>query len=108
VLDPKLVLWGEGLVDLLSRNLDGAGPLHTVAPTVVVRRWGGRADPESAAELGRRTGAGLALYGSLLSAGRDSVRVRATLFDVARGRAVDEWELGEAREGLVRLTEEGR
>ena len=64
VLDPKLALWREGLVDLLSRNLDGAGPLRTVAPTTVIRRWTGRADPESAGDLGRRTGAGLALYGS--------------------------------------------
>ena len=42
VLDPKLELWHEGLVDVLSRNLDGAGPLRTVSPTVVVRRWSGR------------------------------------------------------------------
>ncbi len=52
VLDSKLGLWREGMVDLLSRNLDGAGPLRTVSPTVVVRRWSGRADPQSAAELG--------------------------------------------------------
>src|SRR6266550_250821 len=57
VLDPKLDLWHEGLVDVLSRNLDGAGPLRTVSPTVVVRRWSGRADPTSAKELGRKTGA---------------------------------------------------
>ena len=31
VLDPALALWREGLVDLLSRNLDGAGPLRTRA-----------------------------------------------------------------------------
>ena len=92
VLDPALALWREGLVDLLSRNLDGAGPLRTVPPTTVIRRWQGRADPESAALLGRRTGAGLALYGSVLGAGRDSVRLRATLYDVARGRTVDELE----------------
>ena len=93
VLDPALALWREGLVDLLSRNLDGAGPLRSVAPTTVIRRWEGRADPESAAELGRRTGAGLALYGSVLRAGPDSVRIRATLYDVARGRPVEEWEV---------------
>ena len=93
MLDPALALWREGLVDLLSRNLDGAGPLRSVAPTTVIRRWEGRADPESAAELGRRTGAGLALYGSVLRAGPDSVRIRATLYDVARSRPVEEWEV---------------
>ena len=105
VLDSKLGLWREGLVDLLSRNLDGAGPLRTVPPTVVVHRWEGRADPEAAAELGRRTGAGLALYGSLLSAGRDSVRLRATLFDVGRERAIDEWEVGDAAERVDRAAD---
>jgi serine/threonine-protein kinase len=105
VVDPQLQLWREGLVDLLSRNLDGAGPLRTVSPTVVVRRWHGRADPESAGDLGRRTGAGLAVYGSLLSAGRDSVRMRATLFDVAHGRAVEEWDLRDASDRVDRLTD---
>lgn len=105
VFDSTHILWREGLVDLLSRNLDGAGPLTTVPPTVVVRRWTGRADPESAAELGRRTGAELALYGSLLGAGRDSVRVRATLFDVAGGETLGEWEVVDAADRMDRLTD---
>ena len=103
VLDSKLGLWREGMVDLLSRNLDGAGPLRTVSPAVIVRRWRGRADPESAAELGRRTGAGLALYGSLLTSGRDSVRVRATLLDVKRQSPLEEWELVEVADRMDRL-----
>jgi serine/threonine-protein kinase len=103
VLDPKLALWREGLVDLLSRNLDGAGPIRSVAPTVVIRRWRGRADPESAGELGRATGAGLAVYGSLLAMGPDSVRLRATLLDVARGRPLEEWEVGDAVDRMDRL-----
>jgi serine/threonine-protein kinase len=103
VLDSKLGLWREGMVDLLSRNLDGAGPLRTVSPTVVVRRWSGRADPQSAAELGRVTGAGLALYGSLLSSGRDSVRARVTLYDVKRQSPIEEWELVEDVSRIDRL-----
>jgi len=105
VLDPRLELWREGVVDLLSRNLDGAGPIRSVAPTVVVRRWQGRADRESAAELGRATGAGLVVYGSLLGAGRDSVRFRATLLDVAQGRTLEEWELSDEAERMDRLTD---
>jgi serine/threonine-protein kinase len=51
-LGPGLELWREGFVDLLSRNLDGAGQLRTVSPTVIVRRWsGGRADPVSVEAL---------------------------------------------------------
>jgi eukaryotic-like serine/threonine-protein kinase len=90
VLSPSLELWREGLVDLLSRNLDGAGPLRTVPPTTVIRRWKGRADPVGAAELGRRTGARLAVFGSLVPVGRDSARLRITLFDVAEGRSLAE------------------
>src|SRR5438105_9814938 len=33
VLAPNLTPWREGLVDVLSANLDGAGPLRTVSPT---------------------------------------------------------------------------
>ncbi len=105
VLDPKLALWREGLVDLLSRNLDGAGPLRTVAPTTVIRRWTGRADPESAGDLGRRTGAGLALYGSLLGAGPDSMRLRATLYDVAAARPIQEWELTDVADRVDRAAD---
>src|SRR3989442_280664 len=93
VFDRKLELWHEGLVDVLSRNLDGAGPLRTVPPTVVIRRWRGPADPASAAELARRTGAGLVLFGGIIGAGPDSARVSATVFDARSGRALAEVEL---------------
>ncbi|HUK63475.1 MAG TPA: serine/threonine-protein kinase, partial [Dongiaceae bacterium] len=65
VLDPSLALWHEGLVDVLSRTLDGAGPLRTVSPTLVVRRWQGRADAASAIALGRETGARTVVFGGL-------------------------------------------
>ncbi len=71
--------------DVLSRTLDGAGPVRTVSPTVVLQRWSGRADPASAEELGRRTGAGLVVYGAVAPRGRDSVSLRATLLDRAGG-----------------------
>ena len=58
VPDARLALWREGLVDVLSRNLDGAGPVRSVPPTTVIRRWSGRADRPSATELGRRTARG--------------------------------------------------
>ncbi|HEY7634608.1 MAG TPA: serine/threonine-protein kinase, partial [Gemmatimonadales bacterium] len=103
VLDPKLALWREGLVDLLARNLDGAGPLRAVPPTTVIRRWGGRADPLSAAELGRRTGARLAVFGSLVPAGGDSAHLRATLLDVAAEQPLAEFELHDAVSRIDRL-----
>ena len=93
VLGSGLSLWREGLVDLLSRNLDGAGPIRTVSPSVVVGRWSGRADPTSAATLGRRSGAGLAVFGSLIGVGGDSFRIDAAILDVDRARVLGEVRL---------------
>ena len=105
VLAPNVDLWREGLVDVLSRNLDGAGPLRTVAPTLVIRRWRGRADNVSAADLGRRTGARLVVFGALLGAGRDSIRLSATLFDIRSARALAEIEYRDAGDHMDRLTD---
>jgi serine/threonine-protein kinase len=93
VLGPGLGLWKEGLVDLLSRHLDGAGQLRTIAPSVIIRHWQGRADRPSTSALAHRTGAGLAVYGSLLRMGVDSARLSATLFDVRADRPIGEIEL---------------
>ena len=97
VLEPSLQVWREGMGDVLSRTLDGAGPIRTVSPSVVLRRWTGRADPASAEELGRRTGAGLVVYGAVVPRGRDSVTLRATLLDRAGGMGKTDIEVsGEA------------
>jgi DNA-binding SARP family transcriptional activator/TolB-like protein len=85
VLDPSLQIWHEGLVDVLSRDLDGAGPLRTVAQTVGLKRWHGRADRVSAEGFGHRTGAGLVVFGSIRKA-RDTVSVRATVLDLVSKR----------------------
>ncbi len=102
VLAPGLALWREGLVDVLSRTLDGAGPLRTVAPSTVIQRWHGRADAVSAADLGRATGARLVVYGTLQGVG-DSARADATLLDAATGRSIGEVTVREAQSHLDRL-----
>ncbi len=84
VLDPRLEAWREGLVDLVSASLDGAGPLRTVSPTVTVHRWRQRADPAGAEELARRTGARLVVFGRVVSAGPDSARVTLEILDAER------------------------
>jgi serine/threonine-protein kinase len=105
VLGADLELWREGLVDILARNLDGAGPLRTVSPTVVIRRWRGRADPESAAELGRRSGARLAVFGQLVGTSGDSVRISASLYDVVRGATMGEADLRGSKATIDRLAD---
>jgi serine/threonine-protein kinase len=105
VPDARLALWREGLVDVLSRNLDGAGPVRSVPPTTVIRRWSGRADRPSATALGRRTGARIVVFGSLLAAGRDSARLTVTALDVADGRPLADLELRDAGDRVDRLAD---
>ena len=80
-----LRLWHEGMVDVLARNLDGAGPLRTVSPALSIRNWssGTRSERGPAADLGRETNAQYAIYGSLVPAVGDSVRAHFGLVDVA-------------------------
>jgi eukaryotic-like serine/threonine-protein kinase len=88
VFEPSLAIWREGMVDVLAHNLDGAGPLRTVAPTTIVHHsHGANTDPVA---LARSLGAGFAVTGRVERSGQDSVRVSATLVDVATGRPQDE------------------
>jgi serine/threonine-protein kinase len=87
--EPDLLLWREGIVDIVSRNLDGAGPLRTAPPTSIMRHWRGRAEREAAIELGQKTGARRVVFGRIYDAGRDSVRLAATLIDVSTGATAD-------------------
>src|SRR5690349_1764668 len=92
VLGPGLELWREGLMDVLARNLNGAGPLRVVPPTVVVHNWSGRADVASARQVGLSTGAGLSVVGSIVGAGPDSVRLSVTVVDVAANQPLADIE----------------
>jgi serine/threonine-protein kinase len=102
---PELALWHEGLVDVLSRSLDGAGPLRSASPTLIVRRWSGLADAGSAQALGRATGAGTVVFGDLLQAGPDSVRLTATVLNVADGASLGEIALREASDRMDQLVD---
>jgi tetratricopeptide (TPR) repeat protein len=86
---------GEGMVDLLSTNLDAVGGIRTVASRTVLHRWRQRAvdgslDLEGSLAVGRDLEAGSVLLGSVVSVGPE-VRLTAELYSV-RGL-----ELAEAR-----------
>ncbi len=102
---PDLALWREGLVDVLSRSLDGAGPLRTVSPTLVIKRWGGRGDAQSAQALGRETGARTVVFGTLVRAGADSVRLTATVLDVPSATVLGDIELREQADRIDRVAD---
>lgn len=104
-LGANLELWHEGMVDVLSRSLDGAGPLRTVPPTLVVRRWQGRADPSSAAALGRSTGAGITVVGQILATQGDSVKATVTVVSVGNGRVLGEVEARDRAASMDRVAD---
>jgi serine/threonine-protein kinase len=95
------------MMDVLARALDGAGPIRSVPPSVVMRQWrdandasplAGRTDIKSAVQLGERTGASLVVLGSVMHSGADSIRGSIALVNVRTSRIVVERE---ARDELL-------
>ncbi len=90
---PGLEVWREGVIDLVSANIDGAGGLRAIDGRTVLARWSevvhGSATPdlETALEVGRRTGAHYALLGSATALGAD-VRLVADIYDLTSGRSL--------------------
>ena len=96
--DPDLDYLGQGIVNLLSTGMDGAGGLRSVNPHALlgyVDDSAGMADISQARETAAHFGAGLFVVGDILDLG-DRVRLSASLFGQA----------GEAR-SLVDATVEG-
>lgn len=82
-------LWSQTLLNVVTRSLDGVGPLTTVDAASVLRDWKGRGDAESARAEARDHDAGLAVYGEIVIAGGDSLVARAQLLDVESGKTID-------------------
>ena len=83
---PDVEYLGEGMVDLLSTNLNAVGGIRTVDSRVVINRWkerGGQAglNVDEAMSLGRDINAGSILTGSVVEAGR-TIRFSAELHSV--------------------------
>ena len=93
---PDFAYLGDGMVNLLSTSLDGAGDLRAVDPHAVLsaaqRRGGGTGagggalDPVGAATVAARLGAGLYVLGDVVEAG-GRVRIGASVYDRERGGA---------------------
>jgi len=75
--------WRLQIAGGLTTRLHALPGWSAVPQAIVADRWQGKERPEIAAvELGRRTTAGLAVYGRVDSLGADSVRVNVLLIDV--------------------------
>jgi serine/threonine-protein kinase len=105
VYDTRYAVWHEGLLDVLSSCLDGAGRLRTVSPAVVVRKWHGPGQRSSGIELARATHARYAIVGRLLSAGPDSIRATAVIIDARTGREVSVVEARDTPDRVDRLAD---
>ncbi len=87
VSDPALEEWREGMVNVLSTNLDGAGGLRAIDSRTVLARWdehaGGdaRSDLAGSLEVARAAGARHALLGNVI-AGGGGLRINAEVYQV--------------------------
>ena len=78
---------GEGMVDLISGNLDGVGGIRTIESRQVLRAWqrrakGGTPTLDDAIAVARSVKAGSVLTGSLLATGQRT-RLTAELYDLS-------------------------
>ena len=89
----ELEVWREGMVDLLSTNLDGMGGYRTIDSRTVMARWrevvGDEVAPDLDASLraAGETGARYAVVGSAVGVG-ESLRLVAEVYDLADGREI--------------------
>ena len=89
----ELSLWREGMVDLLSTNLDGMGGFRTIDSRTVMARWGERVadegipDLRTALEVGAETGARYGVVGALVG-NPAGIRLTADLYDLSNGEKV--------------------
>ena len=86
---PALADLGEGLMDLVSRSLDGAGELHSVDPNLVMSRLrqngtAGAPELEAARRIARDLGSGHFVLGRVVKL-EDRVQLSASLYSLSRG-----------------------
>jgi TolB-like protein len=81
---------GDGLANLLSTALDGAGELRTVDPrsllSLTSRQGADRSDPTRGRQIAERFGAELYVLGDIVEAG-GRLRISASLYNTRRGTA---------------------
>ncbi len=89
----ELDLWREGMVDVLSTNLDGMGGFRAIDSRTVMARWRERVegdqDPDlrTALEVAGSTGARYGVVGNLVGS-PGGVRLAADVYDLSSGDKV--------------------
>jgi tetratricopeptide (TPR) repeat protein len=104
----ELEMWGYGLVDVLSTNLDDVGGYRTIDSRTVMARWneavadGEIADLATILDVARATGARYVINGSVLGIGAD-VRLAADVYEVASGVEVGSGQVEGPADSVVSL-----
>jgi tetratricopeptide (TPR) repeat protein len=109
----ELGVYGEGMVDLLTINLEGLEGIRTINSGTVIARWRSEvgsdltAELEEALSVARRLDARYAVRGSLVPAG-SSVRIVADVFDLtgADSSPIDGVQVEGSADDLLGLVDE--
>jgi serine/threonine-protein kinase len=106
---PGVEVLGEGMVDLLTTNLQGVGGIQVVDPRLVLKRWGRKdsdagAGLEATLDLGRELEAGSVVTGSAVSAG-GRVRLAADLYAVVGGERLGRAQVDGPADSILPLVD---
>jgi class 3 adenylate cyclase/tetratricopeptide (TPR) repeat protein len=105
-----LDVWREGMVDLLSTGLDGAGGLRAIDSRTVLARWKQEVGADTEVDLSRailvarRTGARYALVGSAVAVGPE-VRLVADVYEIRSGRSMGQVQVEGAADSVLALVD---
>ncbi len=104
-----LEVWREGLMDVLTANLDGVGDLRAIDTRTVMSRWRSRigeedAPAEDAVGVARELGARWAVYGQAVELG-GQVRLDTRLYATETGATVSSSRVEGPPDSILALTE---
>jgi TolB-like protein/tetratricopeptide (TPR) repeat protein len=107
---PNVELLGEGLVDLLSANLNEVGPIRAINPRTTLHQYNqlaqnGSIDLAGQLRVGRNVGAGSVVVGSVVSTGNE-VRITAELYSVETGGMIAKAQKSGHPDGVLALVDQ--
>jgi serine/threonine-protein kinase len=107
--EPELELWREGLMDVLSTNLDDVADLHTIDTRTVLSRWRSRIGEREATEgealaVAHGLGARWAISGQIVQLG-SQVRIDASLHSATSGETLGSSSLAASPDSIIALVD---
>ncbi len=107
---PELELWREGLMDVLSKDLDDVADLHTIDTRTVLSRWRSRIGDREATDaealaVANRLGARWAIRGQVVQLG-SQVRIDASLHSATSGETLGSASLAASPDSILALVDQ--